>query len=36
VKATSPIVAMRFYMLEAYLLSAIRYEILDAIPFPEE
>lgn len=35
-KATSPIVAMRFYMLEAYLLTAIRYEILDAIPFPEE
>ncbi len=35
-KATSPIVAMRFYMLESYLLSAIRYEILDAIPFPEE
>lgn len=35
-KETSAIVAMRFYMLEAYLLSAIRYEILDAIPFPEE
>ena len=35
-KATSAIVAMRFYMLEAYLLTAIRYEILDAIPFPEE
>ena len=35
-KATSPIVAMRFYMLEAYLLTAIRYEILDAIPFPQE
>lgn len=35
-KATTPIVAMRFYMLEAYLLTAIRYEILDAIPFPEE
>lgn len=35
-KVTSPIVAMRFYMLEAYLLSAIRYEILDAIPFPVE
>jgi len=35
-KVTSPIVAMRFYMLEAYLLTAIRYEILDAIPFPEE
>lgn len=35
-KATSPIVGMRFYMLESYLLTAIRYEILDAIPFPEE
>lgn len=35
-KVTTPIVAMRFYMLEAYLLSAIRYAILDAIPFPEE
>ena len=35
-KASSPIVAMRFYMLEAYFLTAIRYEILDAIPFPEE
>jgi len=35
-KATSPIVAMRFYMLESYLLTAIRYEILDALPFPEE
>jgi len=35
-KASSPIVAMRFYMLESYLLTAIRYEILDAIPFPEE
>lgn len=35
-KVTSPIVAMRFYMLESYLLTAIRYEILDAIPFPEE
>lgn len=35
-KVTSPIVALRFYMLESYLLTAIRYEILDAIPFPEE
>jgi len=35
-KATSPIVGMRFYLLESYLLTAIRYEILDAIPFPEE
>jgi len=35
-KVTSPIVGMRFYLLESYLLTAIRYEILDAIPFPEE
>ena len=35
-KATSPIVAMRFYQLEAYLLTAIRLEILDAIPFVED
>lgn len=32
-KVTSPITAMRYYQLEAYLLSAIRVEILDAIPF---
>jgi hypothetical protein len=35
-KVTSPIVAMRFYQLEAYLLTAIRYEIMDVIPFVEE
>ena len=35
-KATSAIVAMRFYQLEAYLLTVIRLEILDAIPFVEE
>jgi hypothetical protein len=35
-KVTSPITAMRFYQLEAYLLSAIRVEILDAIPFVED
>ena len=35
-KVTSPIVAMRFFMLESYLITVIRYEILDAIPFPEE
>jgi len=35
-KVTSPIVAMRFYQLEGYLLTAIRYEILDVIPFVEE
>jgi hypothetical protein len=35
-KVTSPIVAMRFYQVESYLLSAIRLEILDVIPFVEE
>jgi len=35
-KVTSPITAMRFYQLEGYLLSAIRLEILDAIPFVED
>jgi hypothetical protein len=35
-KATSPIVAMRFYQVESFLLTAIRLEILDAIPFVEE
>ena len=35
-KATSPIVAMRFFQLENYLLTVIRFEILDAIPFVAE
>ena len=35
-KVTSPIVAMRFYQVESYLLTAIRLEILNAIPFLEE
>lgn len=35
-KATSPIVAMRFFQVENYLLTAIRLSILDAIPFVEE
>lgn len=35
-KVTSPIVAMRFYQVEGFLLSAIRTEILDAIPFVED
>ena len=35
-KVTSPIVAMRFYQVESYLLTAIRLEILDSIPFLEE
>ncbi|MEN8226299.1 MAG: hypothetical protein ABFS05_13160 [Bacteroidota bacterium] len=35
-KVTSPIVAMRFYQVESFLLTAIRLEILDAIPFVED
>lgn len=35
-KVTSPIVAMRFYQLEVYLITAIRFEVLDAIPFVDE
>lgn len=35
-KVTSPILAMRFYQLETYLITAIRFEILDAIPFVED
>ena len=35
-KSSSAIVAMRFYQLEAYLLSVIRVSILDAIPFVKE
>lgn len=32
-KATSPIVATQFYQIEGYILTAIRMEILDGIPF---
>lgn len=32
-KVTSPIVAMRFYQVENYLLTAIRYQILNEMPF---
>lgn len=35
-KVTSPIVAMRFFQVESYLLTAIRLSILDAIPFVAE
>jgi hypothetical protein len=32
-KATSPIVATQFYQIEGYILTAIRMEVLDGIPF---
>jgi hypothetical protein len=35
-KVTSPIVATQFYQIEGYILTAIRMEILDRVPFVEE
>ena len=35
-KATSPLVAMRFYQVENFLLTAMRYEILNEMPFVED
>ena len=32
-KVTNPIVATQFYQIEGYILTAIRMEILDAVPF---
>lgn len=32
-KVTDPIVAMQFYQIEAYILTAIRFSILDSLPF---
>lgn len=32
-KATSPIVATQFYQIENYILSVVRAEILDEVPF---
>ena len=32
-KATSPIVATQFYQIEGYILTGIRMEILDEVPF---
>jgi hypothetical protein len=31
--ATSPVVAMQFYQIENYILSVVRSEILDEVPF---
>ncbi len=35
-KVTSPLVAMRFYQVENFLLTAMRYEILNEMPFVED
>ena len=35
-KVTSAITALRFYQVESFLLTAIRLEVLDAIPFVED
>lgn len=32
-KVTSPIVAIQFYQIESYILTAIRFQILDSMPF---
>lgn len=32
-KATSPVVATQFYQIEVYVLTAIRMEIMEGIPF---
>jgi hypothetical protein len=34
-KATNPVVALQFWQVESYILSVIRFSILDEIPFPE-
>jgi hypothetical protein len=35
-KATSPVVALQFYQIEAYILTGIRMEVLQGIPFVGE
>jgi hypothetical protein len=34
-KATTPMVALQFYQLEGYILSAIRISVLEALPLPD-
>ena len=34
-KATTPVVALQFYQLEGYILSAIRVSVLEALPLPD-
>ena len=35
-KVTSPIVATQFYQIENYILSAVRFKVLDSVPFVGE
>jgi len=34
-KATNPVVALQFYQLEGYIVSAIRVSVLEALPLPD-
>ena len=34
-KATNPVVALQFYQLEGYILSAIRVSVLESLPLPD-
>ncbi len=34
-KVTNPVVALQFYQLESYILSAIRVSVLEVLPFPD-
>jgi hypothetical protein len=34
-KATNPMTALQFYMVEGYIITGIRLSILESIPFPE-
>ncbi len=34
-KATNPIVALQFYQLEEYILSAIRVSVLEELPIAD-
>jgi hypothetical protein len=34
-KVTNPVVALQFYMIEEYILTGIRFSVLDELPFPE-
>ncbi|MRR21374.1 hypothetical protein EG830_00120 [bacterium] len=34
-KATNPVVALQFYQIEGYILSAIRVSVLEVLPLPD-
>lgn len=34
-KVTNPVVALQFYQLESYILSAIRVSVLESLPLPD-